>query len=357
MNTNERQPIKTSTDIEIGIDDIMFFFKTNQRLIAAWSLSLTIIGIIYALLAQKEFESKTQLMPELQSTSALGKMGGLSALAGLAGIDLNQMSTTDAVRPDLYPNILQSLPFALYILKESVYVSEYQKTMKLEDFLYLKEQSLISTLINEGSKSQTTLLDPKKSSKAYELTKNQQDLVTNIQERVQASFDRKSGVISINVKMPDPVVAATITQRTVEYLKNYVTSYRTDKARNQVKFFENQVADAKRRYQNAESKLAQFRDFNRFLALQTAKIEEQRLQAEFLLSQNLYNNLTQQFEQAKIRVEEETPVFKTLEPATIPLKRSEPKRSLIVLGFGIIGTIIGIIISLLKNNTFKLKTK
>lgn len=257
MNTDARQPINSSADVEINITDIIFFFKKNQKSIAIWGISLAIVGVVYALLAQKEFESKTQLMPELQSTSALGKMGGLSALAGLAGIDLNQMSTTDAVRPDLYPNILQSLPFALYILKESVYVSEYQKNMKLEDFLYLKEQSLISNIINGGSKSQVPLLDPMKSSKAYELTKDQHDLVTNIQERVQASFDRKTGVISINVKMPDPVVAATITQKTVEYLKEYVTSYRTDKARNQVKFLGIQVTDAKRRYQSAESKLAQ----------------------------------------------------------------------------------------------------
>ena len=94
--------------------------------------------------------------------------------------------------------------------------------------------------------------------------------------------------------------------------------------------------------------MANFRDQNRFLALQTAKIEEQRLQADYILAQNLFNNLSQQYEQAKIRVEEETPVFKTLEPTTIPLKRSEPKRTLIVIGFGVIGLIIGVAISILK---------
>ncbi len=64
--------------------------------------------------APKEFESKTPAYVELQSSSSLGKMGGLSALADLAGIDLAQMSGTDAVRPDLYPNIIQSLPFLLF---------------------------------------------------------------------------------------------------------------------------------------------------------------------------------------------------------------------------------------------------
>jgi uncharacterized protein involved in exopolysaccharide biosynthesis len=353
MNNNERQPVKSSADIEISIADIISFFKENRKNISVWGIGLAIIGLVYAIVAQKEFESKTQLMPELQSTSALGKMGGLSALAGLAGIDLNQMSTTDAVRPDLYPNILQSLPFALFILKEKVYVSEYQKTMVLEDYLNLKDESLISKIIDPLSTT-ATLLDPTKSSKAYELTKAQQNLVIDVQQRVNVSFDRKTGVIYINSKMPDPVVAAAVTQKAIDYLKEYVTNYRTDKARSQVKFLGGQVADAKRRYQNAETKLAQFKDQNRFLSLQTAKIDEQRLQAEYILAQNLYNNLTQQYEQAKIRVEEETPVFKTLEPATIPLKRSEPKRSLIVIGFGLIGIIVGITISIFKNNHLKI---
>lgn len=348
MNSTERQNIQSTADIEISVSDIVSFIKSNRKRIAIWGGALAIAGIIYALLAQKEFESSTQLMPELQSSSALGKMGGLSALAGLAGIDLNQMNTTDAVRPDLYPNILQSLPFGLYLLKQPVYVAENQKTMTLESFLDEKGQSWMSTIIPNKAPQQTLLLDPKKSSNAFELTKKQQDLINELQKRVIITFDRKTGVIVINAKMPDPVVAATVAQKSVEYLKEYVTSYRTDKARNQVKFLGTQVAEAKKRYQNAEARLANFRDQNRFLALQTAKIEEQRLQADYILAQNLFNNLSQQYEQAKIRVEEETPVFKTLEPATIPLKRSEPKRTLIVIGFGVIGLIIGVAISILK---------
>lgn len=353
MSKNDHHPVKSSGDIEISITDLVLFLKTHFKSISIWGVSLGIIGIVYALMAQKEFESKTQLMPELQSTSSIGKMGGLSALAGLAGIDLTQMSGTDAVRPDLYPNIVQSLPFALYLLKQPVYVSEYKKTMMLEEYFNEKEKTWLSSLFKSIDDTKTPLLDPKNTSNAYELTKPQQELVNEVRSRIITTFDRKSGVIAISAKMPDPVVAATTAQKAVEYLKEYVTTYRTDKARSQVKFLYGQMSDAKRRYQAAEAKLANYRDQNRFLALQTAKIEEQRLQADYILAQNVYNNLSQQYEQAKIRVEEETPVFKTLEPATIPLKRSEPKRTLIVIGFGLIGIIIGISVNIFKNSTLK----
>ncbi len=355
MSKNDLPPTKSSGDIEISIVDIFLFFKTNLKRIIIWGVLSGIVGVVYALTAPKEFESKTQLMPELQSSSSLGKMGGLSALAGLAGIDLTQMSGTDAVRPDLYPNIIQSLPFSLFLLKQSVYVSEYQKTMTLEEYFKQKNKNWLSSILNSKEKEATApLLDPKKSSNAYELTKPQQVLITELQKRVVTTFDRKTGVISINTKMPDPVVAAATAQKAVEYLKEYVTTYRTDKARSQVKFFYGQMSEAKSRYQSAEAKLASYRDQNRFLSLQTAKIEEQRLQGDYILAQNMYNNLAQQYEQAKIRVEEETPVFKTLEPATIPLKRSEPKRTLIVIGFGLIGIIIGTAISIFKKNALKI---
>jgi uncharacterized protein involved in exopolysaccharide biosynthesis len=312
-----------------------------------WGFISGVVGVIYALSLQKEFTSNTQLMPELQSNSTLSKIGGLSALAGLAGVDLNQMSSTDAVRPDLYPNIVQTLPFALFILEQKVYVSEYKKTMLLQKYLEEKNENWFSQLLSD-EKEVTPPLDPQKSSQAYELTKLQEKLVKDVHERIVATFDRKSGVITIHTKMPDPVVAATTAQASVEYLKEYVTSYRTDKARKQLKFLSEQVFEAKRRYQVAESALAAYRDRNRFLYTESAKVEEQRLQADFIFAQNVYNNLAQQHEQAKIRVEEETPVYKTLDPAAIPLKRSEPKRTIIVLVFSILGSFLSLLAIFVK---------
>jgi uncharacterized protein involved in exopolysaccharide biosynthesis len=140
--------------------------------------------------------------------------------------------------------------------------------------------------------------------------------------------------------MPDPVIAASTVKIAAEYLRKYVTNYRTDKSRSQVKFLSNQVSESKARYQAAEVAVAGYKDRNRFLIMNTAKVEEQRLIADFMLAQQVYNDLSKQYEQAKIRVEEETPVLKILEPAKVPKKRSEPKRTMIVIGFGILGTFL-----------------
>ncbi|WP_162793500.1 lipopolysaccharide biosynthesis protein [Runella rosea] len=326
-----------SNEIEISLADIIHFFKSNVRSMVLWGAGFGILGAIYAFTAQKEFESKAVVLPEIASSSALTKMGGLGALAGLAGIDISQMNSTEAIRPDLYPSVTQSLPFALYLLEQKVFVSSTQKTLTLKNYFEALNESWLDKLI-DSEKEEKPKLDPKQSSQAVELTQKQEALVKQIQQRVVTAFDRKTGIITINTKMPDPVVAATVARLSVEYLKEYVTNYRTDKARKQLAFLQKQVNEAKARYQSSEAALAGYRDRNSFLVMNSAKITEQRLQSEFMLAQNVYNGLVQQYEQARIRVEEETPVFKMLEPAKIPLKKSEPRRLTVIF----ISTLLGI---------------
>jgi uncharacterized protein involved in exopolysaccharide biosynthesis len=82
--------------------------------------------------------------------------------------------------------------------------------------------------------------------------------------------------------------------------------------------------------------------------LNTAKIEEQRLQADYLLTQSVYNELSKQLEQAKIKVQEETPVFKTLEPAVVPIQKSGPKRAIIMAICAVAGIMLVIVTQLIR---------
>ena len=161
-------------------------------------------------------------------------------------------------------------------------------------------------------------------------------------ERVFAEIDKKTGVLTIDAKMPDPVVAATIVQLALDYLTKYISNYRTGKSRQQVMFLTQQVTNARRRYEAAEYTVSAYRDRNRSIFLNTAKIEEQRLQADYLLAQTVYNDLSKQLEQARIKVQEEAPVFQVLEPARVPLQKSEPKRTITAIGFAVFGAIIGL---------------
>jgi len=302
------------------------------------------LGILFAFSKSNEYNSEVTVMPEVQSKG--GSLGNLGSLAGLAGINLDNISGAgDAIRPDLYPNVLQSVPFALDLLQRPVYSKEFKRTQPLDAYLTQHSEgtfgSWMANLLSFGGGKQEEVFDPGNNSGALQVTKRQDDQIKEIQGRVTALYDRKSGIVTLSATMPDPVVAASVAKRSLDYLTNYAITYRTEKARQQVDFLNRQVVAAKQRYQEAEVALSSYRDRNRSLFLNTAKIEEQRIQAEFLLAQDLYNTLSKQLEMAKIKVQEETPVFKTLGPAQVPLKKSGPKRTMIMAGFAVVGVLAG----------------
>jgi len=73
----------------------------------------------------------------------------------------------------------------------------------------------------------------------------------------------------------------------------------------------------------------------------SSRADEERLQSEYDISFSVVKRLSQINEQAKIKVQEQTPVFTTIEPAgkAIKLFSDEYKFSLMVL---IAGLVIGI---------------
>jgi uncharacterized protein involved in exopolysaccharide biosynthesis len=181
-----------------------------------------------------------------------------------------------------------------------------------------------------------------------QLSPEQEGSIGALTKRITTTFERRTGMVTIEVSMPDPVVAATVARLSLEYLTNYITSYRTQKVKNQERFLTQQVEQSRRRYQSAEYELESYRDRNRSLYSGLARIREQRLQAEFLLSQTVYNDLSRQLEQAKIRVQEQTPVFKMLEPPRIPLGPNGPRRLMIILAALAAGVVAGLGLTLAK---------
>ena len=346
------RPDNDPKEIEIRLSDIVDFLRKSRWLVLRFVLAFMVVGILYALSKPNVYMSQVTVMPEAQSPGG-GSMGNLGALAGLAGISLTNSASQDAIRPDLYPTVLQSIPFALDLLNKPVYSSELKAKLTLKAFTeQIGEKGFFSSLTSSSESDKKAnkleIQDPKNFSEAIQVTKEQDDLIRLVQQSVSATYDKKSGIVTVAAVEPDPVVAATVARLSLEYLTDYITTYRTEKARMQVQFLTEQVAESRRKYQSSEYALSSYRDKNRNLFLNTAKIEEQRLQADYLLTQSVYNELSKQLEQAKIKVQEETPVFKVLEPAMVPLRKSGPKRTIIVLGFGVLGGILGLTYALFR---------
>lgn len=325
------------------------FLRRNARRILAVVAVFAAVGVAHALLAPAEYTSAVRFMPELK-TRLSGNLSQLSSLAGLAGINLDAGGDADAVRPDLYPGILQSTPFFLHVMRQKIADPAEGDTLTLDAYLERAEgshlfgklrqwgQNLSLSSENGTATVGKTSLAP---SQVIAMTRKQELRAEDLAGRIQAGFDKKTGIITIQVKMPNPVVAAVVARQTTEYLTRYVTSYRTGKARQQAEFLQERVNEARRRYEAAEYALQNYRDRNRNLFLNVARIDGNRLQADYTLTQTVFNDLSRQLEQAKIKVQEETPVFKELDPPQVPTRRSAPKRTILVLIYTLLGAVVG----------------
>lgn len=340
--TDSGLPAPEDKAIEIRLADIWTFLRRNRLWILAGFLVGFTVGAIYAFRKPNQYSSQVTVMPEVQAKGA-GGLGNLGSLAGLAGINLEGLSaSSDAIRPDLYPTVMQSVPFALHLLKQPVTERDQQKAISLQAFIEKHSSKSILSLVGSWlSPSKEEGTGPRLSNPGVlALSKEQEEQVLYVQQVVSINYDKKTGIVTIGAILPDPVVAATVAQQALDYLTNYITGYRTEKAHKEVEFLNKQVDSARKRYQQAEISLSGFRDRNRNLFMNTAKIEEQRIQAEFLLAQELYNSLTKQLELAKIKVQEQTPVFKILNPAQVPLRKSKPSRTIIMLLTAIGGALL-----------------
>ena len=309
-------------------------------------------GIAASLLIKKEYEARCRLLPEIEASqgNALGKLGGL---AGLVGINTAEIGgSTSTLNPALYPIIATSLPFKSQLLSREYRFNKYNKTYT--GYQYFNEIYrpaiyeyiiLLPKLIRGIFKDKSTIgVNTESKSEIWKISSREESLFKMIERRIEISVNDETGLVSIRGMMPDPVAAAEITEAAFSILTEHVINYRISKAKSNLDFVQKTYDEKKMKFEIVQNKLAQFEDKNQNMVTSVASIERQKLKNEYDVAFEVYKGMAQQLEQAKIKVEEETPVFTIIEPIVIPLQKSQPQRIFITLMLSIIGFFVSILI-------------
>ncbi len=333
--------------ITIDFKALFSVLWSNKWLIMAITSLFVAGGVFYAFTAREEFVSEGKILPEVSSSGQ--SLGGLAGLAALGGFNLGSSATgSDAIRPDLYPDVIGSTPFYLSLLKQKFQTKDADSLI-FEDY-YLQ-------IIEKDKKPEELKLKTFKAKPSGVIVVNAltEDRIKDLQERVFASIDKKSGVIKISAKMPDPVIAAQVANYAMSYLTSYVSDYRTEKVKQEVDFLGRKVAAARGDFYKDQARKATYAD--QFSAptirLQSADIQRERLESEYKLSSSVYNELLKKYEEAKIKLQQETPIFQVLDPPVVPNLKSEPKRSIILLASIFIGLLASIVFTLIFRKNYK----
>ena len=358
MDSIEKPIIK---DDEIDLIEIVKTIWAGRGLILKVTAVFFVVGLVIAFGSKVEYEASCKLMPESQEGTK-PNLGGLGGLAGLAGINLNLGSTSGSLTPELYPQIAQSIPFILKIIKEPIHFEKQDTTISSYNFFTEIEKPAITSYIIKYTIglpseikswifSQKEVVQIKKAEKQdiIRFSKKEHNLISAFKRKIIVEVDSKTGIIKIGSVMPDPIAAAELSKLCVDLLTEYVISYKTEKAKKNLDFIEQRCSESKKEFEKSQKKLAIFSDRNKNVVTSIAQTELQRLQNEYNVNFEVYKSLATQLEQAKIKVKEKTPIFTVLDPIEVPIYKSKPQRKLILAIYLSLGVIIGISMVGIKN--------
>lgn len=306
--------------------------KRHKRLYAIVLPVAFVLACIYTLGLPNYYTVQVKLAPELTSRNS---SSSLSALASQFGMSIGSGSRSEALFPTLYPDLMNSVDFKTSLFRIPVKREHDDKTMTYYDYLLHEQKSPwwsgaiggLMKIFGGTAEKQEQQVDP------FRLTPRQTAIAQAINSKVVCDVDKKTVVITINVTDQDPLVAATMADSVQMRLQDFITQYRTKKARHDLAYTQKLYREAKERYTRARQVYAAFSDANQDLILESVRSKQTDLENEMQLQFNTYNTLAQQLQMAEAKVQEETPAFTTLQSATVPIEKTGPARSRTVLIF------------------------
>lgn len=313
----------------------------RKKLYLAAAVGL-VAGVIIALSIPKQYTVSVTLSPEMGSGKSGGGLSSLAAsfLAGSVGMGSD---SPDALNATLAPDIVASTPFLLELFDARVRTADGKVDTTL--VAYLDEQSApwwsyilrapgmavggIKSLLG-GDKEKLPV--DSLAGGSIELSEEDTEILKSLRQSVLADVDKKTAITTLTVTLQDPKVTATVADSVVSKLQQYITAYRTRKAKEDCRYLEQLYRERQAEYYEAQQRYANYVDANSNVVFQSTLAERERLQNDMSLAYQVYSQVAQQLQVARAKVQEEKPVFAVVEPAVVPRKPSSTSRKVIVLG-------------------------
>lgn len=338
--------------IDISLIEVFKILKADFRKVCIYSCIAGVIGVILAFATPKIYKSTVILAPEESGSSF---SGSISSLAAMVGMNMKIGQTGDALYPEIYPDLMESTSFIVGMFPVTVKKSKTDETYTYFDYLQKYQKlafyeypidwlnSLKEMLSNEDQPKPGHKADSK------HLTKKEYDIVKSIIGKINCSVDKKTNVITIEVKDQDPQIAATIADSAQMHLQRTITDYRTKKARIDLEYMQKLFDEAHKEYTKARQKYASFGDANSKVVLQSVQSKLDDLENEMQLKYTIYQQVVEQLQLAKAKVQERTPAFTIVQEASVPVKHSSRPKIVTLIIWMILGFLLRVGILLWRN--------
>lgn len=328
---------------EIDFGAIIRKLLEKWKIIALVTCVFGVIGIIAALSMTHMWGVTMTLAPEVNSGRS--SFSTASSLLGLGDVAIG--GNSDAMRVTVFPEICRSTPFLARLL--NVEVSPYVSPQAMAEGAKSVPTTVLKHLKGEDRpKHKKSYYEKKAEYEQYynddvidisNLTPNQSSAISFLKENVGARVDSKTGITTIKVMLDDRRMVTQLADTVCVLLQQYVSDYRTQKAKANYDYYSLLADEARDRLVRAQSAYAAAVDYDRSVILQSVNSEKERLQNEVNVALQIYSQMSQQREMAKAKIQEEKPDYVVIQPAIMP-RHPMNSRKKVVLIWGFIGFIL-----------------
>lgn len=336
-NNNEQQEY-------IDLRDIFRKILSRKALYIKTVCITFILACVWIVPQPRYYSTEVTLAPEMENIAG---GGGLMDIASTFGFDLGGGNVSDAIYPTLYPDLLESSGFIVKLFGINVKNIDGDIDTDYYTYLHKHQKSNIYTRPFRWAMAEIKKMMPKKSRPViasggeggeeagpnpFCLSEEQTAIVALIRNNIKCDVDIKTNVITISVTDQDPLICACITDSVRVLLQDYITQYRTNKARIDVEYYEKLASEAKTAYDESSRRYSDFIDANVNMTRPSLNTKRTEMQEEMQLLYNSYTTFKTQYQAALAKLQERTPSFTVIQCASVPIKAGKPKRMFFVLG-------------------------
>ena len=317
-------------------------------------LKITVIflflGLFVAVFSKKEYTASTTFVPANQGE---GTKGNLGSLASLAGINLEGVTGGAEISPELYPQIVNSIPFQLELLETKLTIDGQEEPVSYEEYYttiyspgvlgYLKKYTLglpgvVPSLFRADAEQEIV----SQGNQILSLSQEDNDLIEQLAEQISLTVNDKEGFVTISVTLPEARASAQLTIKAQTLLQDYVLKFKTQKSIEELTYIEDRYLEKQQEFTKIKLEFARFQDQNNGINTALGKTRLLQLQSDYDLVFSVYTELAKQLETQRLQVKKDTPLFTVLKPVNIPVEKSAPKRFLILVVYLFLGLVISI---------------
>lgn len=335
----------THKDDEIDLIALLKTVFVARRFVIKTTILFAVLGVILALVSPTKYTASAKFVPQLSEGRTNSSLGGL---ASLAGINLSAImgSQPQEISPSLYPQIAESIPYRLALLEAKVgsnetsfrnYILDQSSGLAILPLLKKYTIGLPGLLFNKQTDNNEAL-----DNSLFQVTKEDRGLFNFLAQVLSIDVDDQEGLVSISVELSDRMVAAQLAQSATDLLQSNIIEFKSQSARNNLDFIERQHESKRQEFEEVQDSIAIFKDQNLNITSSLYQNQLSRLESQFTVTSSVFQELAGQVEQAKIQVNKDTPIFTIIEPVSVPLERTKPRRAMVVIIWTFLGAVFSV---------------